>query len=72
MTIKPGEDPEVEYIPADKVLHLFKHSNLSICAETEERIHGENVITDFNITESDWSEQDVQDMIDEGFYFFID
>ena len=66
-------DPdELEYIPADRVMHLFKHSNLSICAEMEERIHGENVMVDFNIVEGDYTEEYVQELIDEGFEFFID
>ena len=63
---------KIEYIPADKVMHLFKHSNLSIYAEMEERIHGENVLVDFNIVEGDYTEKDVQELIDEGFDFFID
>ena len=63
---------ELEYIPADKVMHLFKHSNLAICAEMEERIHGENVLVDFNIVEGDYTEEDVQELIDEGYEFFID
>ena len=66
ITQEPAEPDELEYIPAEKVMHLFKHSNLSICAEMEERMHGENVMADFNISVGDHTEEDVQDLIDEG------
>ena len=72
MTIKSGEDSDMDYIPANQVMHLFKQGNVAICAETEERIHGENVMVDFNIVEDDYTEEDVQGLIDEEFEFFID
>ena len=72
MTNKENTELRLGYIPANKLMDLFKHSNLSICAEIEEHIHGENVITDFNIMESDCTEQDVQELINDGYEFFID